>query len=96
MLFNSIFNRDICGITGFTKVAQILKEFDLKLRALEALVLLIKTCKTSLSKQYIKLASFFTCNCFAFLFNNSKDKEAKELLSIFQKASPKQYKEAKL
>ena len=60
MLFYSIFNKDISGITGFTKVSQILKEFDLKLKALESLHLLITKYKDWLletNKSNLKMLS---------------------------------------
>ena len=59
-LFYSIFNTDICGSKGFTKVAQILREFDLKLKALSALSFLVKTYRKSLlqeNKAHLKLVS---------------------------------------
>lgn len=47
-LFYSVFNADICLSQGFTKVAQILREFDLKIKALSALSFLIKNYRGSL------------------------------------------------
>ncbi len=37
----SVLNKDICVSTGFTKVSQILREFDLKVKALSALHVLV-------------------------------------------------------
>ena len=97
MLFNSIFNKSICETKGFTKVSQILREFDLKLRALSTLYRLIKDFKQSIleNRDYLKLVSSMLSNCLEFLFSNSKEADVKELQSIFYKASPRQYKEAK-
>lgn len=99
MVFYSIFNRDMCTIAGFTSVSQILREFDLKLRALEALNLLIRMHTKLLNeanKHNVKLVSSFLNHACNFLFNNSKDKNAQEMAAIYSKASPKQFKEAKL
>ena len=97
MLFNSIFNKAICETKGFTKVAQILREFDLKITALNSLYRLIKEHKGLIleNRDYLKTVSSMLGNCLEFLFNNSKEVEVKELQSIFYKASPRQYKEAK-
>jgi len=76
MLFYSVFNKDICGHSGFTKVSQILKEFDLKLRALEALHLFLKKFRNFIfekNKHYFKLAASMLSNCLQFLYTNSKD-----------------------
>jgi len=48
------------------------------------------------NKHFFKMAASMLSNCLQFLFNNSKEKDAQDMLKIFQKASPKQYKEAKL
>lgn len=91
MLFNSIFNKFICETKGFTKVSQILREFDLKLRALNSLYKLIKEFKQLIleNRDYLKLVSSMLSNCLEFLFSNSKEAEVKELQSIFYKASPR-------
>lgn len=92
MMFYSLFNKDMCGSQGFAKVSQILREFDLKIRALSALHYLVKTYRGTLleeNKNHLKLVSSLLCNCLQFLFTNSKEKEAKELVQIFQKASPR-------
>ena len=98
MIFYSTMNKEACQTKGFTKVSQILREFDLKIRALSALHQLVVNYRHTLldeNRTQLKLVSHFLCNTIEFLFTNSKDGEAKELLQIFQKASPKQYKEAK-
>lgn len=81
MLFNSIFNKHICETKGFTKVAQILREFDLKLRGLNSLYRLIKEYKHLIleNREYLKSVSAMLGNCLDFLFNNSKETEVKEL-----------------
>lgn len=60
MLFYSVFNKDMCIISGFSKGSQILKELDLKLQALEALTILICRNRKLLedaNKHNIKLVS---------------------------------------
>ena len=95
----SAFSKDICVNSGFTKVSQILREFDLKIRALSTLCTLVKNYRHNLLEEdrgHLKFVSSLLCNALQFLFNNAKEPEAKELQQIFLKANPRQYKEAKL
>jgi hypothetical protein len=41
MILESVFNKSMCETKGFTKVSQILKEFDLKIQGLTLMTNLI-------------------------------------------------------
>lgn len=76
MALYSVLNKSICGTKGFTKMSQILREFDNKIRALGALSYLIKKYRSNLleeNKNHLKMVSSLLGNCLQFLFNNSKD-----------------------
>jgi hypothetical protein len=76
-----------------------LREFDLKVKALSAVHVLVTKYKDTLlqeNKAHKKLVCQMLGNSLQFLFNNDKAAEVQELNQIFLKASPRSHKEAKL